>query len=119
MVQCTKFNSIPIILILLTDINAALIYSVTFVNKKQRIACAPTGSLPTCTVALLFLSLMFAYFHNQSPSLTKFEGRKRVVRDKNINGNILLCPIKPKSRTHDSRNRSLLYEIGRAASNIS
>lgn len=70
--------------------------------------------LPTYTVALLFLSLMFAYFHNQSPSLTKFEGRKRVVRDKNING-----PIKPKSWTHDSRNRSLLYEIGRAASNIS
>lgn len=82
-------------------------------EQKAKNCMFTIRELPSYTVALSFLSLMFAYFHNQSPLLTKFEGRKKVVRDKNINGNILLSLIKPKSRTHDSRNRSLVSEIGR------
>ena len=39
--------------------------------------------LLTYTVALLFLSLIFAYFHNQSPSLN-FKGGKKYLGTKTL-----------------------------------
>ena len=42
--KCTTFKSIPIILIILTNKNVALIYSVTIWHKKTK-DCAPSGSL--------------------------------------------------------------------------
>ena len=65
---CTTFNSISIILNLLTKRKIALIYSVTICQQKYTKDCARSGSfqhkLP------LFSTLMFASFPNQSPFLT-------------------------------------------------
>ena len=41
--RCTRFNSIPNILIILTDKNVALIYSVTICQKKTKL-CAQSES---------------------------------------------------------------------------
>ena len=68
--KCTMLKRIPIILIVLTNKNVALIYSITICQKKTK-DCAPSGSLQhKLQQALLFLSLMFAALHNQSPLIT-------------------------------------------------
>ena len=53
--KCTTLKSIPIILIVLTNKNVALIYSITICQKKTK-DCAPSGSLQhRLQQALLFL----------------------------------------------------------------
>jgi len=66
---CTTFNSIPRILILLTNKYMPLIYSVTICQQKTK-DWAPIGSFQHNTAAPLFLYLMFVVFHNQSPLIT-------------------------------------------------
>ena len=63
----TTFTSIPIvlvILILLINKNVALIYSATICEQQQKGLCI-VREFP-----IMFLSLMFAAFHNQSPLLS-------------------------------------------------
>ena len=66
---CTTFNSIPIILKLLTNRNIALIYSV-IICEQQTKDCAQSGSFQHNLQHQLFSTLMFAEFPNQSPLLT-------------------------------------------------
>ena len=61
--RCTTFNSIPIILILLTNKNVAFIHYVTICGL------APGFSNINCSTADVFF-LTLAGFHNQSPLLT-------------------------------------------------
>ena len=57
------FNSIPIILNLMTNRNIALIYSVTICEQQQKKGLCTVRELPTSTTAPLFSTLMFAGFH--------------------------------------------------------
>ena len=59
------FKKTPIILILLTNKNVALIYSVTICEKKTK-DCA----LLWINCSTLFLFLIVVAFHNKSPPLT-------------------------------------------------
>ena len=63
------FNTIPIILNLLTNRNMASIYSVSICEQKTK-DCAWSGSFQHKLQHLLFSTLMFAGFHNQPPLLT-------------------------------------------------
>ena len=65
--------SIPIILILPTNINVALTYSFTICELKTK-NYAHSGSAQPITAAPLFLQLMLAAFQNQSPLLTMETG---------------------------------------------
>ena len=69
--KCTTFKSVPVILIVLTNKNVALIYSVTICQQKTK-DCALSGCFwhKLHFAALLFLSLMFAAFHNHSLLIT-------------------------------------------------
>ena len=67
--RCTKFNSIPSILILPTNKNIPLIYSVTICQQKTK-DCAPSRSFQHKLQYLCFY--MFLVFHNQSPLITMF-----------------------------------------------
>ena len=69
----TTFNSIPIILNLLTNRDIALIYSVTKLCTVRE--------LPTFTTAPSFSTWMFAAFHNQFPLITMVQ--TATSRDKN------------------------------------
>ena len=71
--QCTTFNSIPIILNLLTNKIAALIYSVTICEQKTKV-CATSGSFQHKTAA----SLLFPALHNLPPLITMPKLRKRM-----------------------------------------
>ena len=65
--------SIPIILILPTNINVALIYSFTICEQKTK-NYEHSGSTQHKTAAPLFLQLTFAAFQNQSSLLTMETG---------------------------------------------
>lgn len=65
--RCTTF-SIPIILFLLTNINAALIYSITICGQVTN-DCAPLQGASNIN-SITILSLMFVAFHNHYPLLT-------------------------------------------------
>ena len=68
--KCTTFKRIPIIWIVLTNKNVALIYSVTICQQKTK-DCALSGCFQhKLQLRVLFLSLMFPTFHNQSPLIT-------------------------------------------------
>ena len=78
----TTFKSIPVILIVLTNKNVALIYSVTICQEKTK-DCALSGcfqhKLQHCK---LFLWLMFAAFHNKSPLITMFRSSDWMMLDR-------------------------------------
>ena len=65
----TTCKRIPIILIVLTNKNFALIYSLTICQQKTK-DCALSGYFQHKLQHCCFLSLMFAAFHNQSPLIT-------------------------------------------------
>ena len=89
------FKRIPIILILSTNKNVALIYSVTNCQQKTK-DCALSRCFEQ-TAALLFLSLMFAALHNQSPLITMVTLTMRSLRTRN-------------SEKHEQESRSLKQE---------
>ena len=67
--KTSTFKRIPVIFIVLTNKNVALIYSMTICQQKTK-DCALSGCFQHKLQQLLVLSLMFAAFHNQSPLIT-------------------------------------------------
>ena len=61
----TMFKSIPNILIVLTNKNVPLVYSITICQQNKGLCT--DRKLPTKTAAPLFLYLLPATFHKQSP----------------------------------------------------
>ena len=66
---CTKFNRIPSVLILLTNENVLLIYSVTICQQKTK-DFAPSRSFQHKRHCVFMFNLMVVAFHNQSPLIT-------------------------------------------------
>ena len=66
--QHSDYN-IPSILIILTNKNVPLIYSITICQQKTK-DCVPPGSFQYGTEEQLFLYLMTVVFHNQSSLIT-------------------------------------------------
>ena len=95
----TTFNSIPIILNLLTNRNMASIYSVSICEQKTK-DCAWSGSFQHKLQHLLFSTLMFAGFHNQPPLLTMLTPLfSRAVPGSEIVGSA-------ESRKHENENKT-------------
>ena len=93
------FNSIPIILNLLTNRNMASIYSVSICEQKTK-DCAWSGSFQHKLQHLLFSTLMFAGFHNQPPLLTMLTPLfSRAVAGSEIVGSA-------ESRKHENENKT-------------
>ena len=63
---CTTFNSIPVILNLLTNRNIALIYSVTICEQTTK-DCEQSGSFQHKLLSTVVFNFVFVGFHNQSP----------------------------------------------------
>ena len=97
----------------LTDENVVIIYSVTICElkfKKKRLRIA--RGIPICAATLLFLSVMFAVFHNHSPLLTLSRNtteKTLLNASKKINLPVrnLVCPatfsLKKCAITHPSK----------------
>ena len=76
--KCTTFKRIPIILIVLTNKNVALIYSVTICQQKTK-DCALSRYFQHKLQHCCFYHWCLPLFHNQSPLITMDEMYKRKV----------------------------------------
>ena len=95
----TTFNSIPIILKLLTNRNITSIFSVSICERKTK-DCARSGSFQHKLQHLLFSTLMFAGFHNQPPLLTMLTPLfSRAVAGSEMVGSA-------ESRKHENENKT-------------